>query len=128
MEGNKKEKFKIKEEVYNKIIRITEDCLEGFSPEDKKDLLLKIEAVIDSWLNIEFELWEEYSNEELVWDDYDSMKFALEDLPKAWYNSLASQLGLESYDEKRKREYEEYEAARSKVEVKKENCDDGLPF
>ena len=128
MEGIKKEKFKVKENVCKEIVSVINAGLGELEAEERKKLLIKLDSVMWKWMKYELEYWEAFADEDAEWDDYGCMKLVLEDFCKVWYDSIASELGLESYDEKSKREHEEYEAARSKVEVKKEDCDDGLPF
>ena len=129
MVENKMERFKVKETICKEIVNVINDGLGELKAEERKKLLMILDSVMCKWTKYEFEYWEAYADEDAEWDDYGCMNLVIEDFCKVWYDSIASELGLESYDEKKDREYRERMAARPEVvEVKKEDCDDGLPF
>jgi hypothetical protein len=121
MEGIKKEKFKVKEKVCKEIVSVINAGLGELEAEERKKLLIKLDSVMWKWMKCELEYWEAFADEDAEWDDYGCMKFVLEDFCKVWYDSIASDLGMESYDEKEKREYEEFVIANREAEIDKYN-------
>lgn len=121
MEGIKKEKFKVKENVCKEIVSIINAGLGELEAEERKKMLMNLDSVMWKWMKYELEYWEAFADEDAEWDDYGCMKFVLEDFCKVWYDFIASDLGMESYDEKEKREYEEFVIANREAEIDKYN-------